>query len=164
MHSDQTMGSLFRSDCWRRPCVRRRYFSWSCRVPGPMGRSLVSSLDCVGGEWDPRRRDPGALCHHGNYVGCRTAHAAMVVAACLVYCWARRDGGVGASTAEFVSLPCDLDVATLDTGYRSGVTNAVGGISSHDGNRSPISVQIECPAVGGGAFAHVIVARVSSNF
>jgi hypothetical protein len=41
----------------------------------------------------------------------------MVVAARLVHYWTRGDGGVGASASEFVSFPCDLDVATLDTRY-----------------------------------------------
>ena len=88
----------------------------------------------------------------------------MVVAAHLVYCGARGDGGVGASAAEFVSLPCDLDIATLDTRYGTGVANAVGRVSANDWDCSPISAQIECAAVGGRAFPHVIVARVSPYF
>src|SRR5215469_184610 len=47
MPSDETLGSLFRADCWRRACVCRGYFSWSSCVPGPMGRSLVPGVDCV---------------------------------------------------------------------------------------------------------------------
>jgi hypothetical protein len=53
-------------------------------------------------------------------------------AADLVCRWARSDGGLGASAAKFVSLPCDMDIATLDTRYGAGVANAIGGVNSND--------------------------------
>jgi hypothetical protein len=62
----------------------------------------------------------------------------MVVAAHLVHRWARSDGGVGASAAKFVSLPCDLDIATLDTRYGAGVANAIGGVNSNDWHCAPV--------------------------
>src|SRR5215468_9452455 len=46
MPSDETLGSIFRADCWRRACVCRGYSSWSSCVPGPVGRSLVPGVDC----------------------------------------------------------------------------------------------------------------------
>src|SRR6266550_2549938 len=165
MHSDEALRSLLRAHCWRRACVCRGYSSWSGRVSRPVGRSLaVSGVDCISGEWNPRRGDLGAVCYHGNNVSCRTAHAAMVVAARLVHYWTRGDGGVGASASEFVSFPCDLDIATLDTRYGTGVADAVGGVGSHDWDRSPISAQIECSAMGARAFAHVVVACVPPYF
>ena len=88
----------------------------------------------------------------------------MVVAARLVHCWTRGDGGAGASAAEFVSLSCDLDIATLDTRYGTGVANTVGGVGSNDWDCSPILAQIECAAMGGRAFPHVVVARVPPYF
>src|SRR6266567_6658970 len=88
----------------------------------------------------------------------------MVVAARLVHCWSRGDGGVGASAPEFVSFPCDLDIATLDTRYGTGVPNTVGGVGSHDWDRSTISARTECSAMGSRAFAHVVVACVPPYF
>ena len=88
----------------------------------------------------------------------------MVVAARLVHYWTRGDGGVGASASEFVSFPCDLDIATLDTRYGTGVADCVGGVGSHDWDRSPISARTECSAMGTRAFAHVVVAPVSPYF
>ena len=88
----------------------------------------------------------------------------MVVAARLVHRWARSDGGVGASASEFVSLPCDLDIATLDTRYGAGVANAIGGVNSNDWHCAPILAQIECSAMGGRAPPHVVVARIAPRF
>jgi len=88
----------------------------------------------------------------------------MVVAARLVHYWTRGDGGVGASASEFVSFPCDLDIATLDTRYGTGVADSVGGVGSHDWDRSPISAQTECAAMGGRALPDVVVARVPPDF
>src|SRR5207247_7870989 len=113
---------------------------------------------------NPRRRDAGAVCHHGNCVGCRTAHATMVVAAHLVHRWTRSDGGVGASASKFVSLPCDLDIATLDTRYGIGFTDTVGRVGSNDWRRSPIFPRVECAAVGSRAFPYFIVARIAPHF
>ncbi len=48
LHSDKALGSLFCADCWRRACVCRGYSSWSGRVSRPVGRSLVSGVDCIG--------------------------------------------------------------------------------------------------------------------
>src|SRR5215470_3236820 len=87
----------------------------------------------------------------------------MVVTPHLVHRWTRGNGGVGASAAEFVSLSCNLDITTLDSCYGTGVANSVGGIGSNDRDRSPISAQIKYAAMGGGAFLHVIVARVSPD-
>ena len=47
-YSHEALGSLFRADCWRRACVCRGYSSRSSRVSRPVGRSLVSGVDCVG--------------------------------------------------------------------------------------------------------------------
>ncbi len=47
VHSDKALGSLFCTDCWRRACVCRGYSSRSGGVPGAVGRSLVSGVDCV---------------------------------------------------------------------------------------------------------------------
>jgi hypothetical protein len=88
----------------------------------------------------------------------------MVVAAHLIHRRTGSDGGLGSSAAELVSLPCDLDIATLDTRYRVGIPNTVGGIGSNDRDCSPISAQIKCAAMGDRAFPHVIVARISSDF
>jgi hypothetical protein len=88
----------------------------------------------------------------------------MVVAAHLVHRWARSDGGVGASTAKFVSLPSDLDVATLDTRYGAGVANAIGGVNPNDWHCPPVLAQIEYSAMGGCAPAHVVVARIAPRF
>ena len=88
----------------------------------------------------------------------------MVVAARLVHRWTRSDGGIGASAAKFISLPCDLDLATLDTRYRAGVANAIGGVNSNDWHCAPLLAQIECSAMGGRASTHVVVARVASSF
>ena len=88
----------------------------------------------------------------------------MVGAAHLVHRWARSDGGVGASAAKFVSLPRDLDIATLDTRYGVGVANAIGGVNPNDWHCPPALAQIECSALGGRAPAHVVVARFASRF
>ena len=45
--SDETLRSLFRDDCWGRAYIRRGYSRWSSCVPGPVGGSLVSSVDCL---------------------------------------------------------------------------------------------------------------------
>ena len=47
LYSDKALGSLFCADCWRRACVCRGYSSWSGRVSRPVGRSLVSGVDCI---------------------------------------------------------------------------------------------------------------------
>ena len=52
----------------------------------------------------------------------------------------------------------------LDTRYGTGVADSVGGVGSNDRDRSPISAQIECAAMGGRALPHVVVARVSADF
>ena len=88
----------------------------------------------------------------------------MVVAAHLVHRWARSDGGAGSSAAEFVSLPCDLDIATLDSRYGIGVANAIGGVNSNDWHRPAVLAQIECSAVGGRAPTHVVVAHAAPGF
>ena len=88
----------------------------------------------------------------------------MVVAARLVHCWTRGDGWVGASSAEFVSFPRDLDIAALDIRYGAGVANTFGGVGSNDWHCSPILAQIEYSAMGGRAFPHVVVARVPPRF
>src|SRR5436190_19743063 len=88
----------------------------------------------------------------------------MVVAARLIHYWTRGDGGAGASASEFVSFPCDLDIATLDTRYGAGVPNTVGRVRSNDGHCAPISTQIECSAMGARAFAHVVIAHVPPYF
>src|SRR5262249_7231324 len=164
MPSDETLGSIFRADCWRRACVCRGYSSWSSCVPGPVGRSLVPGVDCVGGGWDPRRRDPGAPYCHGNHVVCGIPYGEVVVAAHLVHHWTCRDGWLGSSAAEFVSLPCDLDIATLDTRYRARVANTVGRVGSNSWRSASISAQFKCAAMGCRAFPDVIVARVPSYF
>ena len=129
-----------------------------------MGRSLVSGVDCFSREWDPRRRDVRAVSHHGDHVVCRIARAAMVVAADLVHLRARGDGRNCASAAEFVSLPCDLDITTLDTRHRAGVADSVSGVSSNNRRSPSISAQTECAAMGRRALPHVVVARVSPDF
>src|SRR6516164_3059486 len=48
VHSDEAMGSVFRANCWGRACVCRGYSRRSCRLSRPVGRSLVSGVDCVG--------------------------------------------------------------------------------------------------------------------
>ena len=48
VHSDKALRSLLRAHCWRRACVCRGYSSWSSCLPGSVGRSLVSGVDCVG--------------------------------------------------------------------------------------------------------------------
>jgi hypothetical protein len=88
----------------------------------------------------------------------------MVVAPYLVHRWARSDGGVGASAAKFVSLPCNLDIATLDTRYGAGVANAIGGVKSNDWRCAPVLAQIECSAMGGRASTHVVVACIAPRF
>ena len=47
LYSDKALGSLFCADCWRRACVCRGYSGWSGRVSRPVGRSLVSGVDCI---------------------------------------------------------------------------------------------------------------------
>src|SRR5207244_10570344 len=111
-----------------------------------------------------RRCDLGALCYHSNHVSRRTAHAAMVAAAHLVHHWARGDGRARASTPEFVSVPCHLDIATLDTRYRTGVADAVRGVSSNNRRSPPHSAYTECTAMGRRALPHVAVARVPPDF
>src|SRR5436190_6054623 len=88
----------------------------------------------------------------------------MVVAARLIHYWTRGDGGAGASASEFVSFPCDLDIATLDTRYGTGVPNTVGRVRSNDGHCAPISAQIECSAMGARDFVHVVIACVPPYF
>ena len=88
----------------------------------------------------------------------------MVVAAHLVHRWARSDGWVGAPAAKFVSLPCDLDIATLDTRYGAGVANAIGGANPNDWYCAPVLAPIECSPMGGRAFAHVVVAHAAPGF
>ena len=88
----------------------------------------------------------------------------MVVAARLVHYWTGGNGGVGASASEFVSFPCDLDLATLDPCYWVGVPNTVGGVCSNDRHRSPVFAQLECAAMGGRRFAHVLIAAVAPSF
>src|SRR5262249_8495665 len=48
MHSYEALGSFFRADCWRVACVCRGHFGWSGRLPGSVGRSLVSDMDHLG--------------------------------------------------------------------------------------------------------------------
>ena len=48
VHSDKALRSLLRAHCWRRACVCRGHSRRSSRLPGPVGRSLVSGVDCVG--------------------------------------------------------------------------------------------------------------------
>src|SRR3954471_6690101 len=88
----------------------------------------------------------------------------MVAAAHLVHCWTCGDGRVGTSAAEFVSLSCDLDIATRDTRYGAGIANAVSGVSSNSRRGAPISAQAECAAMGCRAFSHVVVPRVPPGF
>ena len=88
----------------------------------------------------------------------------MVVAARLVHCWTRTDGVIGASAAKFISLPGDLDISTLDTRYRAGVADGIGGVNSNNWDCAPVLAQIECSAMGNRAPAHVVVARVASRF
>jgi hypothetical protein len=50
-------------------------------------------------------------------------------------------------------------------GHRlSSIANTFGGVGSNDWDRSPISAQIECAAMGGRALPHVVVARVPPCF
>ena len=88
----------------------------------------------------------------------------MVVAAHLVHRWSRSNGRTGASATKFVSVPCDLDITTLDTRDGAGVANAIGGVNPNHGYCAALLAQIECSAMGGRAPAHVIVARVASRF
>src|SRR4030095_10523894 len=91
------------------------------------------------------------VCHHGNHIGRRTAHATMVVAAHLVHRWARSDGGVCASAAEFVSIPGDLDVAALDSRYGVGLADTARGADSNERRRARSFTWVKHPAMGGGA-------------
>jgi hypothetical protein len=65
---------------------------------------------------------------------------------------------------KFVSLPCDLDIATLDTRYGLGVANAIGGVNSNDWYCAPVLAPIECSPMGGRAFAHVVVIHAAPGF
>ena len=47
VYAGKALGSLFRTDCWRRACVCRGYPCWSGRVSRSVGRSLVSGMDCI---------------------------------------------------------------------------------------------------------------------
>lgn len=47
LYSDKALGSLFCADCWRRTCICRGYSSRRGRVSRPVGRSLVSGVDCI---------------------------------------------------------------------------------------------------------------------
>jgi len=72
--------------------------------------------------------------------------------------------GLEPRAAEFVSFPCYLDIATLDTRYGAGIANTVGGVSANNRRDAPISAQTECAAMGGRAFAHLVIARVAPSF
>ena len=122
------------------------------------------SLDGFGAGFDPRRSHRGLGYCDAPGIARRILHRSMVVAARLVHRWARFDGGIGASAAKFVSLPGDLDISTLDTRYRAGVADAIGGVNSKHWHCAPVLAQIECSAMGSRAPAHAVVARVASRF
>src|SRR5438874_12924893 len=88
----------------------------------------------------------------------------MVLAAHLVHRWTSSDGGVGTPAAKFVSLPCDLDIATLDTRYGAGVANAIGGANPNDWYCAPVLAPIVCSPMGGRTFAHVVVVYAFHGF
>src|SRR5437016_14668906 len=87
----------------------------------------------------------------------------MVAAAHLVHHWARGDGRARASTPEFVSVPCHLDIATLDTRYRTGVADAVRGVSSNTRRSPPRYAYTDSTAMGRRAHHLVDVASVPSD-
>src|SRR5437016_13570989 len=88
----------------------------------------------------------------------------MVAAAHLVHHWARGDGRARASTQEFVSVPCHLDIATLDTRYRTGVSDAIRGVSSNNRGSPQHSAYTECTARGRRALPDLVVALVDPDF
>src|SRR4029077_11933915 len=57
-----------------------------------------------------------------------------------------------------------LDIAALDTRYRTGVADAVRGVSSNNRRSPPHSAYTECTAMGRRALLHVAVARVPPDF
>src|SRR5262249_10421382 len=162
--SHEAFGSFLRAGCRRRACFRRGYPRRGSHLPGSVGRSLVSNMDRISRGWNPRRRTASAPCDYGNHLVYGTAHTAMVLGTRAVHYWTRGNGGVGASAAEFISIPRDLDIAALDPCYGTGVANTVCGVSSNGGHRSPIAAQLECAAMGCRAVAHVVIARVASRF
>src|SRR2546423_3884126 len=118
---------------------------------------VLRRLDRIGAKRDPWWRDRGAVYRDSNNVVCRGACDAMVVAPRLVHHWNRGDGWPRSSSEEFVSLPGDLDLAALDSGYGSGIANIVCGGRSNARHCAPTSAQAERSPVGGHGFPDDVV-------
>ena len=176
--------SLYRSRADRGSCIQTRRFDRFFALTA--GGVLVFVADILAGavayqdQWVDRWLFPAWIVSAENGIRGAATLALFAITAImliaemrtprwslprvLVHYWTRGNGGVGASPAEFVSFPCDLDIATLDTRYGAGVANNFGGVGSHDWDYSPISAQIECAAMGGRALSNVVVARVPPYF
>src|SRR5437667_2929149 len=73
----------------------------------------------------------------------------MVVAPRTVHRRNRSDGWPRSSSSKFVSIPGNLDLAALDSGYGSGIVNMVRRGRSNARHCAPSSAQIERSAMGG---------------
>src|SRR4030095_1741969 len=105
-------------------------------------------MDRVSAERNPRRRDFGAVYRDSGNVVCRGTRAAVVVATRVVHCWDRGDGGARSSSAEFVSIPGDLDVAALDSRYGVGLADTARGADSNERRCARSFAWVEHPAMG----------------
>ena len=160
--------SLYRSRADRGSCIQTR--RWDRFFALTAGGVLVFVADILAGavayqdQWVDRWFPPWIVSAENGIRGGAMLALFAITAIVLVRRWARSDGWVGAPAAKFISLPCDLDIATLDTRYGAGVANAIGGVNSNDWHCPPVLAQIECSAVGGRTSTHVVVARIAPRF
>src|SRR5207247_5403686 len=129
------------------------------RLSGSVDRSLVvRRVDCVGAGWNPQRRNADAAYRDGRHAVRGVSRATMVVATCVVHCWNRGYGWARSSSAEFVSLPSDLDVAALDSRDRASFANTECRADSQARCCAYRSSQIEHSTMGGRAVPDVVIA------